>query len=118
MKSVLVEDVGGAVKDVAHERGHVGGLPVIGDDPVPLAEHVSQAADAGQCRSHVPRRLHGPGQPLPGVALVFRGGAQVADEMGNLGWAAFALHEQHTVELQGRRAVEVFRTFVGAERCP
>ena len=96
-----VEDVCGTVEQAAHEVVHVGGLPVVGDDAVPLAEHVGEAVDLDQRDRHVPGGVHGGGQPLPDLALVLGGGAEVTDEVGDLRWSAFAFHEQHAVELDG-----------------
>ncbi|MGZ4536049.1 MAG: hypothetical protein ACXVXE_10915 [Nocardioidaceae bacterium] len=114
----MVEDVAGPVQDPARHQVHRRRLPVVGDDPVSLAEHVSQTVDADECRRDVPRGLHRLGQPLRDAALVLRRAAQVSDQVAHLGGAALALHEQHAVELQRRGTVQVLGALVGAQRGP
>jgi hypothetical protein len=100
---------------VALHTVHAGGLPVVGDDAVPLTEHVGQVVDLDQgCRDR-PGRLHRLRQPLPRGLLVLGCVAQVADQMADLGRATLAFEEEHSVDLQGSGAVQVLCPFVGAE---
>ena len=83
---------------------------------MPFAEHVGELVDVEEHDGDIPRRLHCGGEPLAGAGRVVGEGAQVALEVADLAGFALALHEQHTVELQGGRRVEIGRTFVRAER--
>ena len=92
------------------------GLPVVGDDPVSLAEHVGERRDVEEGGHHLPGRTHGRRQPLPGRDRVAPGRSELALDPGHLDRLAFALHEQHAVELQGGRIVQVDRPFERAQR--
>jgi hypothetical protein len=56
------------------------------------------------------------GEPITGAEVVLGGRPEVADEAGELSWLAFALHEQHAVELQRSGIVEVVGAGERAER--
>jgi hypothetical protein len=97
----VVEDVGGSTEEPGDESAHVGGEPVVGDDPVAFAKNVAEPVDVDERSGNIPGRLHGVGQPLASTDQVVGGDSKIADEVGQLCRAAFAFHEKYAVELEG-----------------
>ena len=112
----MVEDVDRAVQHPAREGAHRGRVPVVRNDAVPLTEQVGELGDVEQCSGDLPRCTHGRGEPFADGDVGVGGGAEVALDLGDLGRLAFALHEEHAVELERGGVVEVLGPFEGTER--
>ena len=95
----MIEYVGGADQGPCGQRAHPRGLPVVGDDPVPLTEQIRELRDRHQHGRNVPRRLHRRREPFTRPSKILRHVAQIAFQPSDLGRLTFSFHEQHAVEL-------------------
>ena len=81
MKSTWSRMSAARSQDAGDEGLHVGGEPVVGDDAVPLAEHVAEAVDVDERGGDVPRGVHGVVEPFAGGGEVVGGRPEVPDEV-------------------------------------